>query len=76
VIIIDGLPKSYLVKQRRGQLNNISNVVPTPGKADGAQISFTDMLKSHVEEFIKLHDEVDWSKENVQVKISGDAGHK
>ena len=71
-MIIDGLPKSYLIKQRRGQLNNISNVVPTPGKADGAQISFTDMLKSHVDEFIKLHNEADWSKEFVQVKISGD----
>jgi hypothetical protein len=47
-MIIDGLPKSYVVKQRRGQLNNISNVVPTPGKADGAQISFTDMLKSQI----------------------------
>ena len=35
-MIIDGLAKSYLIKQRRGQLNNISNVVPTPGKADGA----------------------------------------
>lgn len=71
-MIIDGLPKSYLVKQRRGQLNNISNVVSTPGKADGAQISFSAMLKTHVEDFIKLHDEVDWSKENIQVKISGD----
>ena len=67
-MIIDGLPKSYQIKQRRGQLNNISNVVPTPGKADGAQISFTDMLN----EFIKLHNEADWSKEFVQVKISGD----
>ena len=47
-MIIDGLPKSYVVKQRRGQLNNISNVVPTLGKADGAQISFTDMLKSQI----------------------------
>ena len=64
-MIIDGLPKSYLIKQRRRQLNNISNVVPTPGKADGAQISFTDMLKSHVDEFIKLHNEADWSKEFV-----------
>ncbi|CAB4008282.1 Hypothetical predicted protein [Paramuricea clavata] len=62
-MIIHGLPKSYLVKQRQGQLNDISNVVPTPGKADGAQISFTDILKAHVEEFVKLHDEVDWSKE-------------
>jgi hypothetical protein len=30
--------------------------MPIPGKADGAQISFTDMLKSHIHEFIKLHD--------------------
>ncbi|CAB4040429.1 Hypothetical predicted protein, partial [Paramuricea clavata] len=57
---------------RQGQLNDISNVVPTPGKADGAQISFTDILKAHVEEFVKLHDEVDWSKEKIQIKLSGD----
>ncbi|CAB3985615.1 Hypothetical predicted protein [Paramuricea clavata] len=59
-MIIDGLPKSYLVKQT------------TPGNADGAQISFTDMLKAHVEEFVKLHDEVDWSKGKIQIKLSGD----
>ncbi|CAB4001754.1 Hypothetical predicted protein [Paramuricea clavata] len=29
-MITDGLPKSYLVKQRRSQLNDISNVIPTP----------------------------------------------
>ena len=46
--------------------------MPIPGKADGAQISFTDMLKSHVHEFIKLHDEVEWSNKNVHVIISGD----
>ena len=55
-MIIDG------IKQRRGQLNNISNVLPTPGKDDGAQISFTDMLKSHVDELIKLHNEAEWSR--------------
>jgi hypothetical protein len=40
-MITDCLPKSYLVKQRRGKLNDISNVIPTPGKADGTRISFT-----------------------------------
>lgn len=30
------------------------------------------MLKAHVEEFVKLHDEVDWSKEKIQIKLSGD----
>lgn len=62
-MIADGLPKSYLVKQRRGQLNYISNVIPTQGKADGAQILFTEMLKARIQDFVKLHDEVDWSKE-------------
>jgi hypothetical protein len=58
-MITDGLPKSYLVKQRRSQLNDISNVIPTPGEADGAQISFTEMLKTRIQEFVKLHNEVD-----------------
>ena len=71
-MINDGLPKSYLVKQRRSQLNDISNVIPTPGEADGAQISFTEMLKTRIQEFVKLHNEVDWSKEKIQIKISGD----
>ena len=31
--------------------------------ADGAQISFTEMLKTRIQEFVKLHNEVDWSKE-------------
>jgi hypothetical protein len=57
--ITDGLPKSYLVKQTRSQLNYINNVIPTPGEADGAQISFTEMLKTRIQEFVKLHNEVD-----------------
>ena len=71
-MITDCLPKSYLVKQRRGKLNDISNVIPTPGKADGTRISFTYMLKTCIQEFVKLCNEVDWSKEKIQIKISGD----
>ena len=33
-MVIDGLPKSHLVKQRRDQLNKICHVTPTPGVAD------------------------------------------
>ena len=33
-MVTDGLPKSYLVKQRRDQLNKICHVTPTPGVAD------------------------------------------
>ena len=34
-MIVDGLPKSYLVKQKKEQLNDVSEVIPTPGEADG-----------------------------------------
>lgn len=44
-MIVDGLPKSYLVKQQRDELNDICHISPTPGNAEGAQMSFTDLLK-------------------------------
>lgn len=69
---VEGLPKSYLVKQRRKQLNDISHVVPIPGISDGAHIAFTDMLQSRIREFVKVNTQVDWTKEKIQLKISGD----
>ena len=46
------LPKSYLVKQRRDQLNEICHIDPTPGSAEGAQMSFTGLLKARVLDII------------------------
>ncbi|CAB4013107.1 Hypothetical predicted protein [Paramuricea clavata] len=40
------------IEQRRGQLNDISEVIPTPGEADGAQLSFTDLLKSQIQDVL------------------------
>ena len=37
---MDGLPKSYLVKQRRDQLNNICHITHTTGTAEGASAGF------------------------------------
>lgn len=39
---------SYLVKQQKDQLNYICHISPTPGNAEGAQMSFTDLLKERV----------------------------
>ena len=47
---IDGLPKSYLVKQRRDQLNNICHITHTPGTAEGAQVLFSDLLKERLKD--------------------------
>ena len=37
-ILVDGLPKSYLVKQKREQLNQMRQISSTPGE-EGAQLS-------------------------------------
>ena len=38
-----GLPRSYLIKQRQDHLNIMCHVIITPGKAEGAQLSFKDV---------------------------------
>lgn len=67
-MVVDGLPKSYLVKQRRSQLNDICHITSTPGETEGAQTSFTDLLNDRVQDYVASHPNVD----HVQVKISGD----
>ena len=44
-MVVDGLPRSYLVRQRISDLNDICHISPTSGEADGAQVSFSELLK-------------------------------
>ena len=67
-MVVDGLPKSYLVKQRRSELNDICHISPTPGEAEGAQVSFSELLKERIQDYVANHPNVD----NIEVKISGD----
>ena len=69
-MVTDGLPKSYLVKQRRDQLNNICHVTRTPGTAEGAQMSFNDLLKERIKDHLVSHP--DDHDQPIKVKISGD----
>lgn len=69
-MVMDGLPKSYLVKQRRDQLNNICHVTPTPGIAEGAQMSFNNLLTERIRDHLASHPN-DHGK-ILKVKISGD----
>jgi hypothetical protein len=43
-MMVDGMPRSYLIKQCREKLNNACAVKPTPGPEPGAQLSFRDVL--------------------------------
>ena len=68
---VNGLPKSYLVKQRRDQLNEICHIDPTPGSAEGAQMSFTGLLRARVQDLIS-REKINWKQHSIQVKTSGD----
>ena len=70
----DDLPKSYLIKQRQTQLNDMCHIISTPGKAEGAEVSFKELLNERVQDFINQNPEFDFENESVKVKISGKLG--
>lgn len=49
---IDGLPKSYLIKQCRSELNKNCIITSTPGKAPGAQHHFKQLLTDQVKQMV------------------------
>ena len=49
---VDGLPKSYLFKQCRTELNKNCIIKSTPGKAPGAQHSFRQLLTDQVQQLV------------------------
>ena len=69
-MVIDGLPKAYLVKQRRHQLNKICHVTPTPGVADGAQTSCNDLLTERIRDHLASNPD-DYDR-TMKIKISGE----
>ena len=67
---INGLPTSYLVKQRRDQLNDICHITRTPGKAEGAQVLFSDLFKKRLTDYLASHP--NGHEDTMRIKISGD----
>ena len=53
-VLIDGLPRSYLIKQCRSELNSICHISRTPGKNTGAQLSFKEELRSQIRKKVHL----------------------
>ena len=71
-MICNDLPKSYLIKQKRDRLNDICHVTSLPGDFQGAQLTFTDLLKERINHLIATDKDTDWSTKPIQIKISGD----
>ena len=66
----ESLPRSYLVKQSRAQLNKTYHIERTPGCHPGASLNFTSTLQDHVKELLRNAPEL--KEEKIQVKLSGD----
>jgi len=69
-LIGDGLPKSYLIKQKRTDLNKLNHIERLPGWLPGAAIDFTSSLKNHIRELLSNKPEL--KGETIKVKLSGD----
>ena len=65
------LPRSYLIKQKRSDLNKLFHIERTPGNYPGAQISFKDTLQEHIRGYLKSNPNHPL-EEPIKVKISGD----
>jgi hypothetical protein len=74
-MVINGLPKSYLVKQRRDQLNKMCHINALPGDQEGAQVSFKELLKERVQNYITSHPNIISDGVPLRVKISGDGAN-
>ena len=69
-MITEYLPKSYLVKQLRGNLNKTYHIEQTQGKYPGAQINFTATLQEHIKELLNSQPEL--QDDCIEIKLSGD----
>ena len=69
-ILSEDLPRSYLIKQKRSDLNKTYHIERTFGKFPGARINFTSTLADHVKDL--LTDKPELQQEKIQVKLSGD----
>ena len=53
-MVIDEIPRSFLIKQCRNDLNTICHIIPTPGHALGAQHSFKATLIDRIQALVSL----------------------
>jgi hypothetical protein len=51
----ENLPRSYLIKQCRQELNNIYSISRTPGEWPGAQLGFKDELYHQLSKQVKMY---------------------
>ena len=73
-VVCDGLPKSYLIKQLRSDMNALCHIQMTPGPNEGAEIDAEQELAYAIRSFFVRHPELKQSekKPSFHVKFCGD----
>ncbi|CAB3998260.1 Hypothetical predicted protein [Paramuricea clavata] len=69
-LVSEELPRSYLIKQLRSNLNKTYHIERTSGPCPGAMINVTATIKDHVEVLLAKKPEL--KGQTIKVKISGD----
>ena len=72
-MITDGLPRSYLVKKCRDQLNKMCHIDPLDGNFEGAKVSSVEtVFKEHISDYLKQNHDFDPISDKIKIKINGD----
>ena len=72
-MITDSLPRSYLVKQCRDELNKMCKIEPLNAKFEGAKVtSVKTVFKIHISDFLKQNSDFDPITDKIKIKINGD----
>lgn len=72
-MIENGVPRSYLIKQCKNNLNKLCHVTSTPGPFEDAQISFKSLLSQQISAFKEENPDFDFDNETLKIKISWDS---
>ena len=69
-MITDGLPRPYLVKQCRDQLNKLCHIDPLNGNFEGAKVSsVAAVLKENISDYLKQNHDFDPTSDKIKIKI-------
>ena len=72
-MITDSLPRSYLVKQCRDELNKMCKIEPLNAKFEGAKVTSVEtVFKIHISDFLKQNSDFDPITDKIKIKINGD----
>ena len=70
---IEGLPRSYLVKQCRDNLNKLCHIDPLKGNHIGAKVSSVEALfHEHIQDYLNQNPSFNTNDDKIQIKINGD----